>query len=131
MPQVHRRRSRVRENERRDQSGGLEPTGLSAMAAYFRSQQSSEGSPEPAEQAPKFPQQQPPRPLPVLQAPARSNGAAAAPKAATRTGGVDLRAVNFAADAQKRAVAAAAPEPEAPVLFFPEAEEADPNFVAI
>ena len=132
-PQDRRRRSRVRENGRRDQSGGLEPGGLSAMAAYFRAQQSTEGSsePRPTEQASKVSQQQPPRPPPVLRAPARSNGAAAAPKEETRAAGVDLRAVNFAADVQKRAAAAAAQEPEAPALFFPEAEEADPNFVPI
>ena len=132
-PQDRRRRSRARENGRRDQSGGLEPGGLSAMAAYFRAQQSTDGSPEPrpTEQAPKVSHQQPPRPPPVLRAPVRSNGAAAAPKAETPAAGVDLRAVNFAADVQKRAAAAAAPEPETPALFFPEAEEADPNFVPI
>jgi len=133
-PQGRRRRSRVREGGRRDQSGGLEPDGLSAMAAYFRAQQNTDGPPEPrpTEQAPKVSQQQPPRPAPVLRAPARANGAAAAPKTETRAAGVDLRAVSFAADAQKRAAAAAAAqEPEAPALFFPEAEEADPNFVPI
>jgi len=131
-PQDRRRRSRVRESGGREQSGGLEPDGLSAMAAYFRAQQNTEGSPEPhpTEQASKVPQQQPPRPPPVLRAPARANGAVAAPKTETRAAGVDLRAVSFAADAQKRA-AAAAQEPEAPALFFPEAEEADPNFVPI